>query len=111
MAQPEPEPERAEEAEPDAFAVSVAGITGAETFAVRRGDTLHSLKLRVAAKQLREGAGALNGRYLVGFPRAYLRVARHQPARVPSRGLPQSSSTERQRRGKVLRSSGAEEEA
>ncbi len=50
MAQPEPEPERAEEAEPDTFSISVAGITGAESFAVRAGDTLHSLQLRVATK-------------------------------------------------------------
>ena len=50
MAQPEPEPERAEEAEPDAFSITVAGVTGAESFAVRRGDTLHSLQLKVAAK-------------------------------------------------------------
>ncbi len=50
MAQPEPEPERAEEAEPDAFSITVAGVTGAETFAVRAADTLHSLQLRVAEK-------------------------------------------------------------
>ena len=46
----QPEPERAEEAEPDAFSISVAGVTGAESFAVRRGDTLHSLQLKVAEK-------------------------------------------------------------
>ena len=46
----QPEPERAEEAEPDAFSISVAGVTGAESFAVRAGDTLHSLQLRVAAE-------------------------------------------------------------
>eukprot|EP01045_Picozoa_sp_COSAG04_P028829 COSAG04_NODE_4578_length_2006_cov_2.462507_1_plen_352_part_10 len=46
----QPEPERAEEAEPDAFSISVAGVTGAETFAVRRGDTLGALQLKVAEK-------------------------------------------------------------
>ena len=50
MAQPEPEAEPAEEPEPDAFSISVAGVTGAESFAVRRGDTLGALQLRVAAK-------------------------------------------------------------
>ena len=39
----QPEPERAEEAEPDAFSIRIAGITGAESFAVRAADTLGSL--------------------------------------------------------------------
>ena len=49
----EPEPEPAEEGEPDAFAVSVAGVTGAESFAVRAADTLRSLQLRIAESKLK----------------------------------------------------------
>ena len=44
------EPAPAEEAEPDAFSVTVAGVTGLESFTVRRGDTLLSLQVRIAKK-------------------------------------------------------------
>eukprot|EP01045_Picozoa_sp_COSAG04_P051537 COSAG04_NODE_21486_length_373_cov_0.572993_1_plen_95_part_01 len=46
------EPEPAKEGEPEAFSISVAGVTGAESFAVRADDTLRSLQLRIAESKL-----------------------------------------------------------
>ena len=46
------EPEPAEEGEPEAFSISVASVTGAESFAVRADDTLRSLQLRIAESKL-----------------------------------------------------------